>query len=139
MTKVSTNSAANHRVFPGFVEEYEQEVGDWTVSLERDLCDMDLAPFFRGAPDDLCQASHMGYVIKGRFGARMADGSEEIYSAGDAFVLAPGHVPLMFADSEFVAFTPTEDARQQAAVMMPNVERYAREHGIELPEGATAE
>ena len=69
---------------------------------------------------------------------RIADGVEEIFEAGDAFVIEPGHTPIAFAGSEYVAFTPTEEARQETAVMMPNVIKYAEEHGIELPEQMTA-
>ena len=138
MPKVSKATASSHLVFPGYVDEYEQEVGDWTVTLANTLTDIDLAPFFKGAPDDLCQASHMGYVLKGKFGVRSADGVEELYEAGDAFVLAPGHTPIQFAGSEYVAFTPTEEARQQTAVMMPNVMKFAEEHGIELPDQVTS-
>ena len=39
----------------------------------------------------------------------------------------------MFAGCEFVAFTPTEGANRESAVMMPNAMAYAQEHGIELP------
>ncbi|WP_272927725.1 hypothetical protein [Pseudarthrobacter sp. ATCC 49987] len=39
----------------------------------------------------------------------------------------------MFAGCEFVAFTPTEEAKQQSAVMMPNIMKFAEEQGIELP------
>jgi hypothetical protein len=134
MPKMSKTTAASHQVFPGYVDTYEQELGDWTVSIEENFTDLDQAPFFKGAPDDLCQASHVGYVLKGRFGVRWADGSEEIFEAGDAFVLAPGHTPLMFDGGEFVAFTPTEDAKQQTAVVMPNIMKFAQEHGIEIPE-----
>lgn len=101
--------------------------------MESNLTDMDLAPFFKGAPDDRCQATHMGYLLKGKFGVRRADGVEEVFEAGDAFVVEPGHTPLVFAGCEYVAFTPTEEARQEAAVVMPNVRKYADEHGIELP------
>ena len=133
MPKVSKATASSHLVFPGYMEEYEQEIGDWTVSIESHFTDMDYAPFFKGAPNDQCQASHMGYVLKGKFGVRRADGVEEIFEAGDAFIIEPGHTPIVFAGSEYVAFTPTEEARQQAAVMMPNVMKFAKEHGIEVP------
>ncbi len=134
MPKVSKATAPAHMVFPGFADEYEQEIGDWTVTLSSTVADADLAPFFKGGPNDQCPASHMGYVLKGKFGVRRADGVEEIYEAGDAFVLEPGHTPIQFAESEYVAFTPTEEAKQQTAVMMPNVVKFAEEHGIELPE-----
>src|SRR5512135_1551716 len=106
MPKVSKVTASSHLVFPGYTEEYEQEIGDWTVSIESSFTDMDYAPFFKGAPNDQCQASHMGYVLKGKFGVRRADGAEEIFEAGDAFIIEPGHTPIVFAGGEDVAFTP---------------------------------
>lgn len=133
MPKVSKATASSHVVFPGYVDAYEREVGGWTVSIESNLTDMDQAPFFKGAPNDQCQARHVGYVLKGKFGVRRADGVEEMYEAGDAFIIEPGHTPIVFAGCEYVAFTPTEEARQQTAVMMPNVIKYAKEHGIEVP------
>lgn len=131
MPKVSKGTASSHYIFPGYVDSHEQEIGGWTVTLETHFTGMDQAPFFRGAPNDQCQASHMGYVLKGRFGIRRADGVEEIFEASDAYVVEPGHTPFTFANCEIVAFTPTEQARQQAAVIMPNVMKFAAEHGIE--------
>lgn len=133
MSKVSKATASSHETFPGYAESHEQEMGDWTVSIESYVTDMDQAPFFKGAPNDQCQANHFGYVLKGRFGVRTADGAEEIFEAGDAFVIRPGHTPIVFAGCEFVAFTPTEEAREQTAVVMPNILKFAKEHGIELP------
>jgi hypothetical protein len=137
MPKLS-RASASPQGFPGYSESYEQEFGDWTVSIERDFVDMDLAPFFKGAPDDECQAHHLGYVVAGTFSVRHHDGVMETFEAGDAFVIEPGHIPVMSAGGEFVAFTPTSEAREQTAVMMPNILRYAREHGIELPGMATS-
>ena len=134
MAKVSRATASSHVVVPDYVDEYEQEVGDWTVSIETNLTDLDYAPFFEGAPGNLCQAHHVGYVLKGKFGIRRADGSREFFEAGDAFTIEPGHIPIAFAGSEYVAFTTTDEARQQAAVMMPNMLKYAHEHGIEVPD-----
>lgn len=133
MPKVSKATASSHQGFPGYVDAYEQEIGDWTVSIESNFIDMDQASFFKGAPNDQCQANHVGYVLKGKFGVRRGDGVEEIFEAGDAFIIEPGHTPIMFAGCEYVAFTPTEESKQQAAVMMPNMMKYAEEHGIELP------
>lgn len=133
MPKVSKATASSHLVFPGYLDEYEQEIGDWTASIESSLTDLDYTPFFKGAPNDQCQAHHVGYVLKGKFAVRKADGVEEIFEAGDAFIIEPGHIPIAFAGSEYVAFTPTEEARQQAAVIMPNVMKFAEEHGVEVP------
>ena len=132
MSKVSKSTASAHQGFPGYMESYEHELGDWTVSMESDYVDMDLAPFLKGAPNDQCQANHLGYVLKGKFSVRRADGVEETFEAGDAFVIEPGHTPIAFAGAEYVAFTPTTEAKEQAAVMMPNVMAYAAEHGISL-------
>ncbi|AOT03365.1 hypothetical protein [Arthrobacter sp. U41] len=89
MTKVS-KAASSYPSFPGYVDADEQEIGDWNVSWESNLVDMDQAPFFKGAPNDQCQANHLGYVLKGKFGVRRADGVEEIFEAGDAFIIEPG-------------------------------------------------
>lgn len=133
MAKVSKATATSHQGFPGYVDAYEQEIGDWTVSIESNFIDMDEAPFFKGAPNDQCQANHLGYVLKGKFGIRRSDGVEEIFEAGDAFIIEPGHIPIMFAGCEFVAFTPAKEAQEQSAVMMPNIVKFAQDHGIELP------
>jgi hypothetical protein len=133
MPKVSKATASSHVAFPGYMEAYEREVGGWTVSIESSFIDMDEAPFFKGAPNDQCQAHHVGYVLKGKFCVRRADGVEEIFEAGDAFIIEPGHTPIVFAGCEYVAFTPTEEARQQDAVVIPNVMKYAQEHGVEIP------
>jgi len=37
-----------------------------------------------------------------------------------------------------VAFTPTQEAKEQAAVIMPNIMKFAAEQGIELPGQATS-
>lgn len=133
MPKVSRATASSHQVLPGYVDAYEHELAGWTVSIENNFIDMDQALFFKGAPNDQCQAHHMGYVLKGRFGVRLADGSEEIFEAGDAFVIEPGHTPLSFAGSQYVAFTPAEEAKRQTELMMPNIMKFAQEQGLQLP------
>lgn len=133
MARISRATASDHQVYPGFVDAYEEVAAGWSVTFESNYVDMDQAAFFKGAPNDQCQSHHMGYMLKGRFGIRKSDGSEEIYEAGDAFVIEPGHTPIVFEGSEFVAFTPAEEARQQREVMMPNVIQFARERGIDLP------
>ena len=43
------------------------------------------------AGTELCQVTHVGYVISGREGVRMADGTEVELGPGDAFVIGAGH------------------------------------------------
>ena len=69
--------------------------------------DIDATPLLKGLPDDRGQCPQLGYVIKGRMTYRFAD-REEVFEAGDAFDLPPGHVPVADAGSEFVQFSPSE-------------------------------
>lgn len=109
-----------------------EDIDGWTIGFERDSADMDAAFVFKGLPNDQCQATHMGYVIKGKMAVRTADG-EEVFEAGDAFFVKPGHTPIQYAGAEVVSFTRTEETNQQMAVVMPNVQKYIEEHGMEPP------
>jgi hypothetical protein len=52
----------------------------------------DFAPLFRGLPDDGCQCSHWGIVMKGRLTITYADG-QDVVEEGEAYYLSPGHTP----------------------------------------------
>jgi hypothetical protein len=52
---------------------------------------------------------------------RFAD-HEEIFEAGDAFYLPPGHVFMIEAGSEFVQFSPTDELRVVEAALMKNMQ-----------------
>lgn len=43
------------------------------------------------AGTDRCEVTHQGYVVSGRQGVRMADGTEVELGPGDAFVIGAGH------------------------------------------------
>ena len=51
---------------------------------------------------DLCQVHHIGYVLSGRCGVRMADGTERELAAGDAFDVPPGHDMWVIGDEPYV-------------------------------------
>src|SRR5215210_1127490 len=55
------------------------------------------------AGTDSCQAAHTGYVVSGRMGMRMDDGTEGEVGPGDAFVAAPGHDAWVLGDEPCVA------------------------------------
>jgi quercetin dioxygenase-like cupin family protein len=61
---------------------------------------------------DLCEIPHAGYVVSGRVGVRMADGTERELAAGDAFAIPPGHDVWVIGDEPYVAvdFSPTANA-----------------------------
>jgi hypothetical protein len=119
MPKVSRESAQvdDH----GMVEDRHGEIDGYTVNFVTFRQDVDATPLLKGLPDDKCSCSHWGYVLKGRLTYRFAD-REEVFEAGDAFYLPPGHVPVAEAGSQLVQFSPTAELRAVEAVMLENVQ-----------------
>jgi mannose-6-phosphate isomerase-like protein (cupin superfamily) len=97
----------------------EAEWADIHVGFETYNEEFDLAPLLRGLPDDMCQCPHYGYVLKGRMRVRYAD-REEVFEAGDAYYIGPGHSPIMEAGTEIVEFSPKDEYRKTMEV----AERY---------------
>jgi hypothetical protein len=64
----------------------------------------------------------MGYVIRGKLAFRSSDG-EEAFEAGDAYVVGPGHTPILYAGTEVVEFSPTEELGRTMEVVTRNMER----------------
>lgn len=67
----------------------------------------DLGPAVKGLPDDLCQCPHWGYLLRGQLKLTTPAGIE-VYEAGEAFYLGPGHAPEALEDCEYVDFSPTD-------------------------------
>lgn len=121
LLKVSRDSASQ-RQDSGPVVDLRDELGDYTVSFTSLLADIDATPFMKGLPDDRCQCPHWGYVFKGNMTARYPD-RDEVYEAGDAFYIPPGHIPVANEPgTEFVWFSPTEELRTAEAVMVNNMQ-----------------
>jgi hypothetical protein len=102
------------------VEGRYGELADWTVGFEVHKHDVDPEPLFKGLPDDRCQAVHIGYVVSGKIVYRFAD-HDETYETGDAYYAPPGHVPLLFAGTELVEFSPTKEFAETVAVFEKNL------------------
>jgi hypothetical protein len=96
------------------------EWGNMNVAFESFPAGMDTEPIFKGLPDDRCQCPHWGYVLKGRLRIRYKD-REEILQAGDAYYLAPGHLPFMEEDCEVIEFSPSVEHEKTAEVVGRNV------------------
>lgn len=96
------------------------EWGDTTVSFET-MGAADPAPLFKGLPDDRCQCAHYGYVLDGELVVRYAD-SEETITAGQAYYLPPGHVPLVRSSARTLEFSRTADLAETMAVVGKNLE-----------------
>jgi hypothetical protein len=121
MPKASKSSASETEVMEGFEGHYEHMEGGYTVGFESYSADADLAPVFKGLPDDQCQCEHWGYVLKGKIGFRYGD-REEIYEAGDAYYAPHGHTPILYAGGEVVEFSPTDELARTMEVVTKNME-----------------
>jgi hypothetical protein len=120
MPKASKVTASEHELLEGYEGHFERFDGGWTVAFESYSQDADLAPLFAGLPDDRCQCAHMGDVIAGKIAFRSAAG-EEVFEAGDAYDVGPGHTPILFAGTEVVEFSPTEELARTFEVVSRNV------------------
>ncbi len=120
MAKVSRQSAEVEDV--GFLLDRFGELDDYSVDFLTFREDLDATPLLRGLPDDQCQCPHWGYVVSGTLTYAVGD-RQEVFEAGDAFYLPPGHIPVQNAPgSEFVQFSPTKELRETQAVMRANAE-----------------
>jgi hypothetical protein len=118
MPKVSKQSAQveDH----GAVEDRHGDIEGYTVNFVSFRQDVDGTPLLKGLPDDRCPCPHWGYVVKGKLTYRFDD-HEEVFEAGDAFFLPPGHIPLATAGSELVQFSPSEELQAVEAAMIQNM------------------
>jgi len=121
MPKASKTTASDSAQMEGYEGHYENFDGGYTVAFESYTQDVDPAEFFKGLPDDRCQCPHWGYVIKGKVTFKTADG-EETFEAGDAYYVGPGHTPVLYAGTEVVEFSPTDEIAKTIEVVMKNME-----------------
>jgi cupin domain len=121
MPGASKQSASETEVMEGFEGHYEHMHGGYTVGFEAYSADADLAPVFRGLPEDRCQCEHWGYVLKGKLAFRYED-REETFNAGDAYYAPPGHTPILYAGTEVVEFSPTDELAHTMEVVVKNME-----------------
>ena len=96
------------------------ELADHTVCFETYPTDFDPGFLFKGLPDDRCQCPHWGVVVSGRLDIHYADHSE-IYTAGDAYYILPGHLPHPHAGTEVIEFSPTAQLQQSMQVVGANM------------------
>jgi len=105
----------------GIAEDRHEELDGYTVNFVSIREDHDIAPLFKGLPDDRCQCPHWGYVFEGRLTLRFED-REEAYEAGDAFYIPPGHTPRAEAGTSFVQFSPSHEYAVTTEVLMRNMQ-----------------
>jgi mannose-6-phosphate isomerase-like protein (cupin superfamily) len=124
MPKTSKDTASQSETVEGYEGHFEQFDGGYTVAFETYTADNDMGPLFEGLPNNQCQAAHWGYVMKGKVAYDFGD-HEETYEAGDAYYVPPGHTPKIFAGSEVIEFSPTEELNETIEVVTKNMERAA--------------
>jgi hypothetical protein len=118
MPKVTKDTAQMTEHGP--VTEWHQDVDGYTVNIVSFNVDVDATPLLKGLPNDSCHCPHWGYVLSGRLTFRYPD-HEEVFEAGDAFYLPPGHVQLADAGSEYLQFSPVAELREVAEAMERNM------------------
>jgi hypothetical protein len=116
----TSKTEAPRSVDEPMIEARYVDLGSYTVAFETHKMETDPAPLFRGLPDDRCQCPHWGVVVSGKVVYRYAD-REETYVAGDAYYGEPGHLPLMFPDTELIEFSPTDALNATMAVVSANI------------------
>jgi mannose-6-phosphate isomerase-like protein (cupin superfamily) len=121
MPAASKKTASETVQVEGYEGHIENLEGGYTVAFETYTADADLTPFFKGLPDDRCQAEHWGYVIAGKVTFKSA-GAEETFEAGDAYYAPPGHTPVLYAGTEVVEFSPTDELHRTLDVVTRNME-----------------
>lgn len=108
MPKASKQTAPRRQEIPGAVSLSDDFPNGWTVNFETETADVDTTPFYDHLPDKQCQTPHMGYVIAGTIRYRTAAG-EEVFNAGDAYYVPPGHTSFVHAGTEYVEFSTTRE------------------------------
>ena len=106
MTKVSTTHADLIEEM-GPVLDRASTADGHTVELVTFKEHVDMTPVLASLPGGNCSCPHWGYVIKGRVTVRYDD-HEEVLEEGDAYYMAPGHVPEVEAGTEVAMISPTD-------------------------------
>lgn len=106
---------------PGLYEgRFADDKGGMTLYFES-IKASDPAPLYRGLPNDRCQAHHWGFLFKGKLVIRYEDREEEV-NAGEAYYMAPGHLPLITEDAETLEISPKGEFEQTMAQFQKNLE-----------------
>jgi hypothetical protein len=121
MPKTSKTTASDTFQAEGYEGHIEALDGGYTVAFETYTADADFAPLMKGLPDDRCQSPHWGYVVKGKLTYRSANG-DETFETGDAYYVPPGHTPVLFAGTEVIEFSPTEELQRTFDAVTRNME-----------------
>jgi hypothetical protein len=121
MPKISKATAPNVADFGPAIDS-GGDLDDYTFDFVSIRQTHSLEPMLKGLPQDRCPCPHWGYLFTGKIIVTYAD-HEEVYEPGDAFYMAPGHVPAAEAGSEFLQISPKDQLAEVVAVIAANVQR----------------
>ena len=119
MPKVSRQSAA-HVDDHGIVVDRYEDVEGHRIQFVEFRQEADATPLLKGLPGDHCNCPHWGYVLKGKMTYRFDD-RDEVFVAGDAFYLEPGHIPVAEAGTEILQFSPSLELEAVSSAMVANM------------------
>ncbi|TFB54687.1 hypothetical protein [Cryobacterium tagatosivorans] len=123
MPKLSRDDQANlvtEPTMPGYETRYTVTNG-YVMDISKYPEAADFTPYYRGLPEDRCQGTHWGYVIRGQLTIHRPEG-DEVFNEGDAYIITPNHTPEVVAGTELVEFTSEEDATRTMAVVTRNMQ-----------------
>jgi hypothetical protein len=120
MGRIGKDEVSQIEQMEGFEGRFA-DLGGYTVGFESYTADADPAELFKGLPDNRCQCPHWGVVVRGKLIYRYADG-EDVIMAGQAYYARPGHLPVFYADTEIVEFSPTAELQQTMQAVLKNLE-----------------
>jgi hypothetical protein len=119
MPKVSKQDIPDVLTAEGYEGRFA-ELDGYTVGFETYTADADMAPLFKGLPDDRCQCPHWGVVLKGKLIYHYADG-DDVIEGGQAYYARPGHTPEIFGGTEVIEFHPTDELAKTMEVVERNM------------------
>ena len=117
MTRTATSATAEESADYGpVVDRWTNFDGGYTVNWTTFREGVDMAPMLASLPDGRCTCPHWGQLLQGRAVVHYED-HDEVIEAGQAYFMAPGHVPEIEAGTELLMFSPTEElAATEAAI-----------------------
>lgn len=62
----------------------------------------DFTPFFKRLPENMCSATHWGYVIDGSLRIKYPEGKEDVVNAGEVFYWPAPHTAIVDKNVKFV-------------------------------------
>jgi hypothetical protein len=112
----TSRTTADEEIDLGPALERTTHLEDITVNFVTIKETHDLGPILANLPEGHCTCPHWGYVFTGEITLTSRSGTE-VFGAGDAFYMTPGHSPAALAGTEFVMFSPKDQlAETQAAI-----------------------